>query len=146
MPAHSYSSRKNSKTFWHPDSRELILTAAAATAVFTLWNSINIRPAWLTDPKYKPRKEAIRHHMNLTLVAILGISAGIVAIYGKRGCIPAAAAAGTGITMYLWTNAELNRDVVEVIPLVNDLTGADSSSLRIRTNYPELYKPMGATT
>lgn len=131
--------KKNVKSFWHPESQELILTAAAMVTTFEFWNAINIRPSILTDPGYRDQAEGIKHHMNLSLVVILGISTGFAAIYGEKGYLPAIAAAATGITMYAWTNYEINRHVEE--GLLSD-TDMDAESLMYRPMYIPSKKPI----
>ena len=129
-------------SFWHPESQELILTAAAMTTVFTFWNAINIRPSILTDPGYRDQAEGLKHHMNLSIAAILGISAAFAVIYGEKGYLPAVTAAGTGIVMYVWTNSEINKHTEEGILPDTDMD-AESLGLRIKTeDYPTLYRPM----
>jgi len=123
--------KKDTRSFWHPESQELILTAAAITTVFSFWNAVNIRPSILTDPGYNTQKEGIVHHMNLSLAVILGISTGFAAIYGKKGYLPATAAAGTGIIMYLWTKYELDRHD-DVTYMLEDPTVAESMALDLR--------------
>jgi hypothetical protein len=133
---------KNPSAFWHPESHELILTLASITTAFSFWNAINIRPSLLTDPGYQEQKNRIQHHMNLSLMVILGISAGFALIYGKTGYLASLAAAGTGITMYVWTSNELNRDRGEDQSPLN-IVDMDPASLRIRTKYPVMFRPMG---
>ncbi len=142
--------KRKSHKFWHPDSVDLILTAASMTAVFSFWNAINIRPSMLTDPGYQELRLGIERDMKISLVAILGISSAFALIYGKDGYIPAAAAAATGVGMYLWTDYELNNSnpVAEVIGGSEDLyqdaiDKTDASSLRATsTNYPLIFSPM----
>lgn len=141
MPALIDLPKKSASKFWHPESQELILTAAAVTTVFTFWNAINIRPSILTDPGYRDQYEGLKHHMNLTMAAILGISVGFAAIYGEKGYLPAAASIGTGAVLYAWTYGEILRHEEEGL-LVNDLSDADTASLRVHTDYPEIYRPM----
>jgi hypothetical protein len=144
--------RKSADKFWHPESTDLILTAAAMTTVFSFWNAINIRPSMLTDPGYQEQRVGIERNMKISLGVILGICAGFGLVYGRKGWIPAAAAAGTGVAMYLWTDSELKRnDPAETIDGSGSLyqdtfepTDADASSLM--TVVPEiqsvLFQPM----
>jgi hypothetical protein len=130
MPALITMPKKNIKSFWHPESQDLILTAAAVTTTFAFWNAVNIRPAILTDPAYTDQAGGIIHHMKLSMWAILGISAGFAVIYGEKGYLPAVAAVCTGATMYFWTKNELDRHLVgidAVFPV--DTTDADAASL-----------------
>lgn len=132
---------KKVSSFWHPESQELILTAAAMTTAFTFWNAVNIRPSILTDPGYQDQYEGLKHHMNLSMAVILGISLGFAAIYGEKGYLPALAAVGTGATMYIWTNAEIGKHAGEnLLPDVN--MDAESMELREPGNYPTMYRPM----
>ena len=133
--------KKDVKSFWHPESQDLILTLAAVTSAFSFWNTINIRPSILTDPGYRDQYEGIKHHMNLTMIAILGISVGFAAIYGTKGYLPAAAAVSTGAVMYMWTNNEINKHVEEEL-LVNYPEDIEAESLSMHTDYPEIYRPM----
>jgi hypothetical protein len=132
---------KKVSSFWHPESQELILTAAAVTTAFTFWNAVNIRPSILTDPGYADQYEGLKHHMNLSMAVILGISAAFAAIYGERGYLPAVAAVGTGAVMYVWTNAEINKHV-EAKTLPDTSMVAESLSLREPGDYPTMYRPM----
>lgn len=143
MPALVDLPQKDVSKFWHPESHELILSSAAMITVFTFWNAINLRPSILTDPGYGDQYDGIRHHMNLSLAVILGISTAFAAIYGSKGYLPALAAAGTGVTMYVWTNMELSRhkDLGGLIPEQQD-TDAEALSLRAHTDYPIMFQPM----
>jgi len=102
--------KRSNHKFFSPNNSDLILTAAAMTASFSFWNAINIRPSMLVSPVYRAQRERIKYHMNISLAAIFGMSTLFAVIYGHKGYIPAAAAAGTGILMYAWTNSELNCD------------------------------------
>lgn len=102
---------KSNGEFLHPESPELILTLVAAGFAFSFWNTINIKPSMLTDTGYQKQREGLFRNMNLTLAAILGMSVGLGMIYHKIGYIPAMAMAGTGIGMYCWSAAELNRNL-----------------------------------
>ena len=134
--------KKDVKSFWHPESQELILTAAALTTVFSFWNAVNIRPAILTDPGYNDQAGGIIHHMNLSMAVILGISAAFAVLYGEKGYLPSAAAVGTGAVMYVWTKSELDRHFDSRDAEIGDISDADASGLRIHTDYPALYRPM----
>lgn len=95
--------------FFHPESHELILSLAAAGVAFTFWNSINIRPSLLTDPAYQDQKTGLERNMNLSMLAISLMAAGISLVYGREGYIPSIIMFATGAGMYAWTAAELNR-------------------------------------
>jgi len=143
MPALVDLPSKDVNKFWHPESHELILSAAAMTTVFAFWNAINLRPSILTDPGYGDQYEGLRHHMNLSIAVILGISAAFAAVYGEKGYLPALAAAGTGVTMYIWTNAELSRHKDYSIPDGDQSnTDAEALSLHAHTDYPIMFQPM----
>jgi hypothetical protein len=142
MPSLIPIPKKGDKSFWHPDSQELILTAAAVTTVFTFWNAINIRPSILTDPGYRDQYEGLKHHMNLSMAVILGISVGFAAIYGERGYLPAAASIGTGAVLYAWAYGEMLKHPLEEESLIENPLNAKSMEMRIHTDYPELYRPM----
>jgi hypothetical protein len=134
--------KKDVNKFFHPESQELILTAAAVTTAFTFWNAVNIRPSILTDPGYSNQYEGIRHHMNLSLAVIVGLSATFALIYGVKGLLPSIAAASTGVVMYAWTNAELNKHSEDGLLSITDIN-AESVGLKIHTeNYPVMYRPM----
>lgn len=137
----SVPKKKSVKKFWHPESQELILSAASITTAFIFWNTINIRPSMLTDPGYQEQKEGLQHHMNLSLAVILGISAAFSLIYGKQGYLAALAAASTGVTMYIWTSAELNRPRSgESYP--SEWVDVEPMGLKVHTEYPAMYRPM----
>ena len=130
MPALIALPKKSVKSFWHPESQDLVLTAAAVTTTFAFWNAVNIRPAILTDPNYTDQAGGIIHHMNLSMWVIFGISAGFAVIYGEKGYIPALAAVCTGTTMYIWTKYELDRHLVGTgDTLFTDQPHADAESL-----------------
>lgn len=135
--------KKDSKSFWHPESHELILTSAAIITTFTFWNAINLRPSILTDPGYGDQYGGLRHHMNLSMAVILGISAMFAAVYGEKGYLPALGAISAGALMFVWTNTELSRhaDLSGAIPEQQN-TDAEALSLRAHTNYPIMFQPM----
>jgi hypothetical protein len=99
----------------------------------------------LTDPGYQEQKEGIQHHMNLSLAVILGMSAAFSLTYGKQGYLAALAAASTGVTMYIWTSAELNRPRGgESYPA--EWADTEPMGLKVHTDYPQMYRPMGMET
>jgi len=144
--------KKSSNKFWHPESTDLILTAAAMTTVFSFWNAINIRPSMLTDPGYQEQRVGIERNMKISLGVILGICAGFGLVYGRKGWIPAAAAAGTGIAMYAWTDYELklhkSGELIDgsVASYQDSIELADADALSLMTVVPEiqsvLFQPM----
>lgn len=144
--------KKSTNKFWHPESTDLILTAAAMTTTFSFWNAINIRPSMLTDPGYQEQSEGIERNMKISLGVILGICAGFGLVYGRKGWIPAIAAAGTGIAMYAWTDYELKRHRHgELIDgsgssYIEKIDQTEASALSMITTSPEiqsvLFQPM----
>jgi hypothetical protein len=134
--------KKSAKSFWHPESQELILTAAAMITTFEFWNAVNIRPSILTDPGYRDQYEGLKHHMNLSIAAILGISTAFALIYGRKGYLPALAAAATGATMYLWTSYELDRHTEEGILPDTDMWAESYRPMYIPSKKPTYAQAM----
>ena len=100
--------KKKVGKFFHPESDELILSLAAAGVAFTFWNSINIRPSLLTDPAYQQQIHGLERNMNMSMMVIAAMAAGVSLIYGRQGYIPSIVMFATGAGLYAWTAAELN--------------------------------------
>ena len=113
--------KRRTKTFLHPENRDLVLSMVASGFAFTFWNQINVRPSMLSDPGYQDQKEGLQRTMNISLLAILAMAAGLAIIYKNGGYTPAMIMAGTGVGMYLWTDFELNHTLQ---------TGSDQSLIQ----------------
>lgn len=80
---------------------EIGLALLGVSSALGVWSSLNTSPLG-TVSFSQNNPEVAFTSMNLSLVVILGLGAGISMLYGEKGLAPGIATAVTGVGLYLW--------------------------------------------